>query len=151
MAFSSGGGQGKPMADINTTPLVDVMLVFLIIFMITAPLMAHKVNFNVPIPSKEQKPEDKDKPEPITVHVVSMGGNLTQLQVQEGSNPGVPVSSMVDLMARLKTESKRKPQPEFNIKADETVPYQNVAEVLAAAKREGFEKISFNDLRQTPL
>jgi biopolymer transport protein ExbD len=58
---------------------------------------------------------------------------------------------MVDLMARLKTESKRKPQPEFNIKADETVPYQNVAEVLAAAKREGFEKISFNDLRQTPL
>jgi len=151
MAFSTGsGGAGKPMADINTTPLVDVMLVLLIIFMITAPLMAHKVNFQVPIPSKTQKPEDAKKAEPITVHILSGGGTLVQMTIQEGVNPGAPIQ-MVELLPRMRADSSKDPQPEFNIKSDDAVPYQNVAEILAAAKQAGFTKVSFNDLRAQPF
>lgn len=144
MAFSSGGGAGRPMADINTTPLVDVMLVLLIIFMITAPLMAHKVKFSVPVPSKELNP-NPDKPEIITVNVRSLGGNVVQYVWNDQQ---IDVTAAV---VRMRTESRKTPQPEFNIKSDDMVPYQTVAVLLAAARREGFEKVTLNDLRAQPL
>jgi biopolymer transport protein ExbD len=145
MAFSSGGGGGgKPMADINTTPLVDVMLVLLIIFMITAPLMAHKVKFSVPIPSDKPNPNPVD-PEVITLNVRSLGGNVVQYIWND---------QQIDITAaviRMRTESRKVPQPEFNIKSDDAAPYQTVAVALAAARREGFEKVTLNDLRASPL
>ena len=144
MSFSSGGGAGRPMADINTTPLVDVMLVLLIIFMITAPLMAHKTKFSVPVPSKELN-QNPIKPEVITFQVKSMGGSVVQFFWNEES------IDMSGALARMRVESKKEPQPEFNIKAEDSVPYQSVAEVLATARHVGFTKLTFNDLRASPL
>lgn len=144
MAFSSGSSGGRPMADINTTPLVDVMLVLLIIFMITAPLMAHKVKFSVPIPSNQLN--DKPiKPEIITFHVKSLGGSAVQYQWNED------FIDITGALAKMRAESRKDPQPEFNIKAEDAVPYQAVAEVLAAARQAGFDKLTFNDLRASPL
>ena len=71
MAFSSGGGGGGPMAEINVTPLVDVMLVLLIIFMITAPLMAHKVKVVLPTTVLEKKEETQGVP--ITLAITEKG------------------------------------------------------------------------------
>ena len=73
MAFSSGNDSGGPMAEINVTPLVDVMLVLLIIFMITTPLMNHKVKVQLPEATLDQKP-DKDKVPPVTISVTEAGG-----------------------------------------------------------------------------
>lgn len=145
MAFSSGsGGGGRPMADINTTPLVDVMLVLLIIFMITAPLMAHKTKFTVPIPSNQLN-DNPVKPEIVTFHIRSLGGSAVLYQWNEDQ------IDITAALARMRVESLKKPQPEFNIKAEDAVPYQSVAEVLAAARLAGFEKLTFNDLRASPL
>ena len=69
MGMSAGGNEGGPMAEINVTPLVDVMLVLLIIFMITTPLMNHKVKVKLPEVVVEKKDDDKQKIPPITISV----------------------------------------------------------------------------------
>src|SRR5947199_3302270 len=73
MAFSSGGSGSGPMADINVTPLVDVMLVLLIIFMITAPMLTHRIKIDLPQPTNNPPPQIDNPPEPITLSVRSNG------------------------------------------------------------------------------
>ncbi len=130
MAFSSNSG-GGPMADINVTPLVDVMLVLLIIFMITAPLMSHKVKVELPQATLEQKPE-LDQP-PITIAVTADGKTYWN---DEAVNRDT-------LDARLAVIAQRQPQPQVDIRADNVTRYAVINEVVQNVRRAGIRKVGF--------
>jgi len=131
MAFSSGGGGGV-MAEINVTPLVDVMLVLLIIFMITAPLAAHKIKIELPIASLEKPPEEAGN-QPITVSVKETG------ELYWNDEPITEAT----LQAQLRVLAQRQPQPELQIRADRDTEYQLVSSVMADAKNAGMVKLGF--------
>lgn len=129
MAFSTSSEGIK--AEINVTPLVDVMLVLLIIFMITAPLMSHKVK--VELPKKTMTVLEEKLPPPITL-AVEANGNLywNDEPVQE------------DLLnRRLRIEARREPQPLLEIRADRDTEYRILQEVMSVAKVAGMKKIGF--------
>jgi biopolymer transport protein ExbD len=132
MAFSSGNESGGPMAEINVTPLVDVMLVLLIIFMITAPLMSHKVKVELPKATLAEKPESKGVP-PITLAVTQEGDLFWNDQ---------PVSP-AQLESRLSVEAQKVPQPAINVRGDRTTKYRTVAEVVRIAQSQGMRKVGF--------
>lgn len=139
MAFSSGdSGQGSPMADINVTPLVDVMLVLLIIFMITAPLLSHKVKIKLPQPNTNPSEE---KIEPIRLEVRDIGG-VPQIVLNDTP------TDMQGLVIAFREQGKKPEdeQSEFKIEADDTVEYQVMAEILAAARNAKVEKLGFAEL-----
>jgi biopolymer transport protein ExbD len=134
MAFSTGGGSG-PMADINVTPLVDVMLVLLIIFMITVPMMSHKIKIDLPQPSPPPAIPPPPPPDPIRLSVQSSG----QLFWND-----TPISEEgVQAQLRIYGVKPLEQQPELDIRADKTTKYQNVATVMADAKNAGMLKIGF--------
>ena len=133
MAFSGGDNQsGGPMADINVTPLVDVMLVLLIIFMITAPLMAHKVQVRLPETRLEAPPVDIQGT-PITIAIKENGEIYWNDQ---------PVQRSL-LESQLAVEAQKKPQPRVDIRADRTTRYRLVSEVVKTAKDVGIAKVGF--------
>ena len=131
MAFSSNSAAGGPMADINVTPLVDVMLVLLIIFMITAPLMTHKVKVELPQATLEQKP-DITQP-PITLAVTANG------QVYWNDEKVTP--DMLD--ARLAVLAQRTPQPQVDVRADNITRYGIIADVVKKVRLAGIRKVGF--------
>jgi len=131
MAFSTSSGAGAPMADINVTPLVDVMLVLLIIFMITAPLMAHKVKVDLPAASLENRPE-LDQP-PITLAVTANG--------QVYWNDEAVTTDMLE--ARLAVLAQRTPQPQVDIRADNITRYAIIADVTRKVRLAGIRKVGF--------
>ena len=131
MSFSSGSGGGGPMAEINVTPLVDVMLVLLIIFMITAPLMAHKVPVKLPQADLEVRPENNDRP--ITLAIQDNG------QIYWNDEP----IQMMALESQLAVEAQKKPQPRIDIRADNTTKYRIIADVVKTAKNVGIAKVGF--------
>ena len=130
MAFSTGGGSG-PMADINVTPLVDVMLVLLIIFMITVPMLSHKIKIDLPQPTLNPPPENP--PEPITLGVRMTG------QLYWNDEPITEAA----MQAQLRVAAQRAPQPELQIRADRDTEYQIVASVMSDAKNAGMVKVGF--------
>jgi len=131
MAFSTGGG-GSVMAEINVTPLVDVMLVLLIIFMITAPLAAHKVKIELPIASLD-KPPDETGQHPITLSVKDTG----ELYWNDEA------VTEATLQANLRIAAQQTPQPELQIRADRETEYQLISSVMADAKNAGMVKLGF--------
>ncbi len=131
MSVGGGGGGGAPMAEINVTPLVDVMLVLLIIFMITAPLMSHKIRID--LPQANPNTVQDTPPDPIDLAVKENGDLFMNDE---------PVTSAI-LEAQLRVAAQRNPQPELQIRAEKTTQYQKVAEVMASAKRAGMVKIGF--------
>ena len=131
MAFSSGGGQGAPMSEINVTPLVDVMLVLLIIFMITAPLMTHRIRIDLPQANPNQQQETP--PDPIDLAVKEPGSLFWNDE---------PITDAM-LQAQLRVVAQRTPQPELQIRAEKTTQYQTIATVMAEAKSAGMVKIGF--------
>ncbi|GFZ88950.1 ExbD/TolR family protein [Dyella caseinilytica] len=135
MAFSSGSGKG-PMSEINVTPLVDVMLVLLIIFMITAPIMTHKIKIDLPQPNPNVIPPS-NPPEPIHLKIDPSGAFYW-------NDTPVDESQLKTQIAVIATKSEAD-QPEVQIDAADTVPYQVVARVLADAKGYGLNKIGFTD------
>ena len=136
----SGGGAGSsPMVDINTTPLVDVMLVLLIIFMITAPLLAHKVRINLPQQSTD--PADKSKIEQKRLELRDLGGAVEIRLNNEPISQDMLFTEFREAGKKIKDD-----QPEYKLEADETVPYSALANVLAAAKRSRVERIGFDNL-----
>jgi len=138
MAFSTGGGGGSgAMADINVTPLVDVMLVLLIIFMITAPMLTHRIKIDLPQPSVNPPPPVDNPPEPIVLSVRTNGQYYWNDQ---------PVGEE-QVQQLMNVNSKKNPQPELQIQADKTAKYQLVATVLADAKNAGLLKIGFQPAR----
>ena len=138
MAFSSNSS-GGPMAEINVTPLVDVMLVLLIIFMITAPLMAHKVKVELPTASLDKKPEILVPP--VTVAVSSNG------DVFWNDQPMGSVSDPQGLKNRLEvnlaTNLAREPQPQVDIRADEDTKYEKIKTVVTIIRESGMRKVVF--------
>jgi biopolymer transport protein ExbD len=122
------------MADINVTPLVDVMLVLLIIFMITAPVLAHKVQVDLPQPNQDVPPPTEPL-DPIHLKIDQSGGLYwNQTPVDESG-----------LKAQLAVIAQQSNQPEIQIAADDAAAYQYVARVLADAKSYNLTKIGFTE------
>ena len=132
MAYSTGNGGGGPMAEINVTPLVDVMLVLLIIFMITAPLMSHKIVVKLPTATLETQPDDRTV-QPITLAIKESGEIFWNDQ---------PVPKAL-LETQLAVEAQKKPQPRVDIRADSTTRYRVISEVVTIAKNVGIAKVGF--------
>ena len=119
MAFSTGNEAGAPMSEINVTPLVDVMLVLLIIFMITAPLMSHKIKVELPQANLDNRDEKAPPAMPITITVTANG------TVYWNDQP-VPPNL---LESQLSVEAQKTPQPQVNVRGDKTAKYRLVQEL----------------------
>lgn len=120
----------QPMSEINTTPLVDVMLVLLVIFIITAPLLTHAVKIDLPQATSQPLPE---KPEIVTLAIDAQGNTYwNDIQLVEG-----------ELKAKLGAAAQKTPQPELQIRADKETRYQLLAEVMAEAQNAGIAKLGF--------
>jgi biopolymer transport protein ExbD len=118
------------MNEINMTPLVDVMLVLLIVFMITIPVMKHAVN--VELPKATSQPQNV-KPQTIQLTVDAQGNYfLNQTQVTE-----------LELPTQLEAASAKDPQPDLHIRADKAARYEFVAQAMAVAQLAGLHKIGF--------
>ena len=130
MAFGTQDDTDEVMNEINMTPLVDVMLVLLIIFMITVPVMKHAVEID--LPRATSQPQDS-KPETIRLSVDAQGTYFWN---------ETPIDD-ADLERQLQTAAARTPQPELHIRGDRAVRYERVALVMSAAKRAGLHKIGF--------
>lgn len=124
------GSHSAPMSEINTTPLVDVMLVLLVIFIITAPLLTHAVKIDLPQASSQPAPE---KPEIVSISIDGAGQmywNDTQMVKGE-------------LKAKLEVIANQTPQPELHVRADKETRYQILAEIMADAQNAGVTKLGF--------
>ena len=124
MAFGTQDEADEVMNEINMTPLVDVMLVLLIIFIITVPVMKHSVNIDLPRVSNEQ---ELIKPETVRLSVAADGSYfLNDTKISDD-----------DLAPRLKTAAAQNPQPDLHIQGDKAVRYERVAQAMAAAQQAG--------------
>jgi biopolymer transport protein ExbD len=132
MAFTTGG-DGGDMADINVTPLVDVMLVLLIIFLVTAPMLTREIEID--LPQQSQKPPENvvDPPLPIRLRIDADGGLFWD-------NSPMPKAA---LLPSLKVEASRDPQPLLEIEANQEVQYHVLTDVLSTAKNADMKKIGF--------
>jgi biopolymer transport protein ExbD len=133
MALRVGGGEeeAQAMSDINVTPLVDVMLVLLIIFIITIRVIIQQVNVELP---KATNLPTQTRPENITIAVDKEGGIYWNTQ---------PLKGTEDLKARLRSIARVDPQPEVHIRGDANVRYQFVGQVLVATQQIGIRKVAF--------
>lgn len=126
----STGEHTQPMSEINTTPLVDVMLVLLVIFIITAPLLTHAVKIDLPQATSQPI---EDKPEVISIAINDAGQLFwNDMPLVEG-----------ELNQKLVLVADQKPQPELQIRADKATRYQVLAEVMAEAQNAGVTKLGF--------
>lgn len=125
------GNQPQPMAEINTTPLVDVMLVLLVVFMITAPLLTHALRIDVPA---AQAPVSAEEPETIRIAIDAAGA------LYWGDER---LDDIATLDARLARAATSRPQPVLHLRADRSTRYERIAEVMAGAQRAGIERIGF--------
>jgi biopolymer transport protein ExbD len=130
MAFGTQDEADEVMNEINMTPLVDVMLVLLIIFIITVPVMKHAVPVDLPRASNER---EVIKPETIRLSVTADG----KFHWNEST------ISDDDLEPRLRVEAQKDPQPDLHIRGDKDVRYERVAQAMSAAQRAGVRKIGF--------
>lgn len=120
----------QPMNEINTTPLVDVMLVLLVIFIITAPLLTHAVKIDLPQATSQPLPE---KPEVVDLAVDAQGKVYwNDVEMVAG-----------EVKQKLAAAANQKPQPELQIRADKNTRYQVLAEVMADAQNVGITKLGF--------
>ena len=124
-------GEDEPMSSINTTPLVDVMLVLLIIFLITIPVITKTVKVTLP---KAANIATQTKPENITIAIDSQGN----IYWNNGK-----LSARGELLDRVKAEAVKVPQPEIHIRGDVNARYEDVARVLNAVQRGGIVKVGF--------
>ncbi|HEX7990615.1 MAG TPA: biopolymer transporter ExbD [Stenotrophomonas sp.] len=134
MAFSAAGNSGRPLADINVTPLVDVMLVLLIIFIVTAPMVS--VPIPVDLPQRTEKVVQRlDPPPPIELRV-----DASDQLYWNGE-----LLAIGDLQARLQAQADlyEGNQPELRIDASPDAQYQVMAKVLAAANNTSMQRIAF--------
>ena len=132
------GSQPQPMAEINTTPLVDVMLVLLVVFIITAPLLTHALRIELP---DAQAPVAAEQPETIRVSIDASGTVYWNDEALDGVGA---------LEARLAQAASRQPQPELHLRAERSTRYERIAVVISSAQRAGIERIGFvTDPRST--
>ena len=129
MNVGTSGKEPDVMIDINTTPLIDVMLVLLVMLIITLPIQLHSVNLNMPV---------GNPPPPLIEPVV------LKIDVDNASRifwNGEIVSDRADLEARLGQAAAQQPQPELHLRPDKAAKYEVVAAVMASAQRLGMTKI----------
>ena len=130
MAFGTQDDTDEVMNEINMTPFVDVMLVLLIIFIITVPVMKHAVNVDLPRATSER---EQIKPETVRLSVQADGTYYwNEAQVSDEA-----------LSTLLQAEAAKDPQPDLHIRGDKAVRYERVAQALAAAQQAGLRKIGF--------
>ena len=139
MAFASFDAKrsNAPVAEINMVPLIDVMLVLLVIFIITAPLLTHAVKLDLP---KASSAVNQAPPQKIEFAIDAAGQLFWN---------GEPVSRE-DAAARFAAEGAKDPQPEVHLRADQAVAYRFVAETLADASKAGLSKVGFVSTPETP-
>jgi len=130
MAFGALDDSDEVMSEINMTPLVDVMLVLLIIFIITIPVMKHAVNVDLTVAANTRQIV---KPDTVLLSVDAQG-----LYYVNGAT--VDESALAGL---LRVEAAREPQPELHIRGDKAVRYERVAQAMASAQQAGLRKIGF--------
>jgi biopolymer transport protein ExbD len=132
MSFGGFGAQKhqSPMADINVVPLVDVMLVLLVIFIITAPLLTNSVKIDLP---KATSSPNITRPEHVEFAIRADGSLFWN---------GEPVA-IESLPERFRVEAKKQPQPELHIRADRLTPYEKVAQAMSVAAQTGLVRIGF--------
>ena len=131
MAISLGSSNDDVMVEINTTPLIDVMLVLLIMLIITIPVQTHAVRLDMP---RLDAPPAEVKPEVVDL-VVDFDGTITW--------NGAPVPDRATLQAYLRAAAAKEPQPEIHLAPNKLVKYGAVAAVLAEGQRLGVVKIGF--------
>lgn len=129
MNVGSGGGEAEVMIDINTTPLIDVMLVLLVMLIITIPIQTHAVKLNMPVGNP---PPPTEPPQVITIEVDFDGTVIWNGE----SIPGRPA-----LEERFTSAAAQPVQPEFHLRPNKLVTYKHVAGVMASAQRLGITKI----------
>src|ERR1700722_861506 len=134
MAFTmnagrKGRGRYRPLAEINVTPLVDVMLVLLIIFMVTAPLMTSGVSVDLPKTNAQQLNSDS---EPLTVTIKADGSIFLQDQ-------GVEIG---DLVGKLQAIAQNNPDRRIFVRGDKDLPYGRIMEVMGTITQGGFTKVA---------
>ena len=130
MAGFTADDTDEVMSEINMVPFIDVMLVLLIIFIITVPVMKHSVNVDLPRATNQV---ENIKPETVRLSVAADGKyywNESQVTDEE-------------LLPRLQAEAVKEPQPDLHIRGDKEVRYERVAQAMAAAQRAGVRKIGF--------
>ncbi len=132
MAMQVGGsGKGEPMVEMNTTPLIDVLLVLLILFILTLPVMTHAVKLDMPRPSDTPPPPVQIEPIRLDIDwdgAIIWNGTLVRLE---------------DLEGYFRAEAAKNPQPELHVRPDRRADYDTVAKVLALAQRNGMQRIGF--------
>ena len=132
MAFASleGSDDNEPLAEINMVPLIDVMLVLLIIFMVTAPLLTHAVKVDLP---KASSSANITKPDNVQLAIDGSGQVFWNGEVVDA----------VQFAVRVKAAAALRPQPELHIRAERTTPYEKVVQVMSEAARQGLVRIGF--------
>jgi biopolymer transport protein ExbD len=128
---SDSGDEDQVMSEINTTPLVDIMLVLLIIFLITSPVVMHLVPIKLPTESNEAL---KSKPEDVNI-VVSKDGDVYWGQKK--------LANSDELFELLKKESVKLPQPAVHVRGDMSSRYEAIGRVMFQAQRAGVQKVGF--------
>ena len=145
MAFGSmNSGDNTPMSDINVTPLVDVMLVLLIVFMITMPVLTHSIPLALPSSSEQTSKENKPQPkDPLRITIDSNGAYYI------GTDSETKLS-IENISAHLKDVKIKNEEMIVAIAADKTVEYDYVNKILAAARDAGISKLGFVTETKTP-
>jgi biopolymer transport protein ExbD len=131
ISFGQGGEEDELLGSINTTPLVDVMLVLLIIFLITVPVVTHTVPVSLP---RETNQPTQTKPQNINISVDKNGA----IYWNQSKLPSLAV-----LQQKFLAVSGQSPQPEVHIWGDQNAHYESVGEVLLACQRAGIQKVGF--------
>ena len=129
MTVGKSGKEAEVMVDINTTPLIDVMLVLLIMLIITIPIQTHAVKLNMPV----GKPPPPTTPPQVVTIDIDFDGTLIW--------NGEALSGRPDLEAHMRAAAAMPEQPEVHVKPNKLVKYRNVAMVMASAQRLGLTKI----------
>jgi biopolymer transport protein ExbD len=137
ISFGPASGEDELLSSINTTPLVDVMLVLLIIFLITVPVVTHTVPVSLP---KEANQATQTKPQTINISV-DKDGNIYWNQAE--------LPNLAALQTKMSAVATQVPQPEVHIWGDANAHYQSVGEILLASQRAGIQKVGF--ITQPPL
>ena len=139
MAFASFDRKtsSAPVSDINMVPLIDVMLVLLVIFIVTAPLLTHAVKLDLP---KASSAVNQAPPQKVEFAIDASGQRFWNGEMV----------TREDAAARFAAEGAKDPQPEVHLRADQSVAYRFVAETLADASKAGLSKVGFVSTPETP-
>jgi biopolymer transport protein ExbD len=139
MSMSIGESDGDAICDINTTPLIDVMLVLVVMLILTLPVMNHAVKLDMPNPNAPPPPPQQVQEQPVNLEIYSDGTIVWD---------GNVVPSIKVLEGYFQNDAVKDPQPEIHLRPDRRAKYDVVAQVLAAAQRNHMKRIGFTNVAE---